>query len=155
MKIIIRIAIGLGLTCLVLAVAALASPTQLAAQGLPPRPTLTPQPTPTAASSAQTEGALIELYVPTRQMTLWTVVEWQDSLGGWHTVEGWQGILDEINSADMGRKVWWVSRAEMGKGPFRWQVYQSQNGPLLVTSRLFDLPHYNGEIVRIQVTLEP
>lgn len=67
MKIIIRIAIGLGLTCLLLAVAALASPTQLAAQGLPPQPTLTPRPSLTlqAASGSEREG-YIELDIPTR-----------------------------------------------------------------------------------------
>ncbi len=151
-----RIILGISLACTLLVVGWMSSPVVVTADPLPPRPTLTPRPgpTPQAMGGSAREG-YIELDVPTRQITLWTVVEWQDGLGDWHAVEGWQGTLDEINSAGIGRKVWWVSGSDMGKKLFRWQVYQSRNGQLLVTSGLFELPHYNGEVVRVQVTLQP
>jgi hypothetical protein len=151
-----RIALGISLACILLVVGWMSSPAAVTADPLPPRPTLTPRPslTPQEIGGAQ-RGGYIELDVPTRQITLWTVVEWQDGFGNWHAVEGWQGTLDEINSAGIGRKVWWVSGGDMGKKPFRWHVYQSQNGQLLTTSRSFELPHYSGEIVRVQVTLQP
>ena len=47
-------------------------------------------------------GAYIEM-LPSAAMTAdsWSVVQWQDSSGGWHDVEGWQ-----TSTADGGR--WWV-----------------------------------------------
>jgi hypothetical protein len=41
----------------------------------------------------------------------------------------------------------------MGLRSFRWLVYQGPGGRLLATSRTFDLPRYNGEVVRVEVTL--
>ncbi len=151
-----RIALGISLACILLVVGWMSSPVAVTADPLPPRPTLTPHPslTPQAMGGSGREG-YIELDVPTHQIALWTVVEWQDNFGNWHAVEGWQGTLDEINSAGIGRKVWWVSGSDMGKKLFRWQVYQSRNGQLLVTSHPFELPHYNGEVVRVQATLQP
>jgi hypothetical protein len=102
----------------------------------------TPTPIPPSVSGA------IELIVESTPPGLWTVVQWQDALGGWHDVEGWQGVLDESNI-----KTWWVDRADFGQGPFRWAV--AWGGELLATSELFYLPRSAGEVVRVQVTLEP
>lgn len=75
---------------------------------------------------------------------LWTVVQWQDLLGNWQDVKGWRGTLDEVVCGEdgrlVGRKVWWVAQADLGKGPFRWQVYQDREGSLFITSEPFYLP---------------
>jgi hypothetical protein len=154
MKAPVQIVVGFSLACVLLALAWTSLPIQATAGSLPPRPTLTPSPTliPQTCNDDQ-EGGLIELRVPTSQITLWTVVQWQDTLGGWHTVQGWQGTLDEINAGGVGRKAWWVGKDEMGLRSFRWLVYQGPGGRLLATSRTFDLPRYNGEVVRVEVTL--
>ena len=85
---------------------------------------------------------------------LWTVVEWQDAFGAWHEVQGWRGTLDEVVNGE-GRKVWWVSAGDLGKGPFRWRVYRSVSGGLLAQSEAFPLPDAAGQRVRASVTLEP
>jgi len=82
------------------------------------------------------------------QAGLWTIVQWQDSAGGWHDIEGWSGALDEG-----GQKVWWVGPAIFGEGPFRWVVYQSQGGQLLATSDPFYLPDSVGKKVRVGMSL--
>jgi hypothetical protein len=65
---------------------------------------------------------------------VWTVVQWQDSAGGWHDIEGWRGTLDG------GQKIWWVAQRDFGTGPFRWVIYEGQGGRLLATSESFYLP---------------
>jgi hypothetical protein len=112
--------------------------------GLPPRPT--PEP-PVAPSSG---GGFIELHVIGSSMPVgpWTVVQWQDGSGNWHTVEGWQGTAYEGN-----RVLWWVSHADLGKGPFRWVVYRSPGGVWLGNSQSFNLPGYDGATVKVEVVL--
>jgi hypothetical protein len=132
---------------------------------LPPRPEPTPTlpPTSPALPKPQPVGGFIELQasfsdtwpwdtVPRRE--LWTVVQWQDAFGNWHDVEGWQGTLDDVKDKT-GAKRWWVAPSELGKGPFRWAVYRSQGGRLLVRSDPFDLPAASGETVAVDVALEP
>ena len=104
----------------------------------PPRPTATPAP----------RGAIIELHVESAPAGLWTVVQWQDALGGWHDVGGWQGTLDAGD-----RKTWWVDEDDYGKGPFRWMV--TQGGELMATSEPFYLPEATGQIIRVSVSLAP
>jgi hypothetical protein len=116
------------------------------ADGLPPRP-----PVPETSAAV---GGYIELQLPTNQILLWTAVQWQDSLGGWHTVQGWQGTLDSL-SAGVGNKRWWVAPADFGKGPFRWQVYQLFGGQLLATSDSFNLPSGSNKIVVVEASLNP
>ena len=120
-------------------------PTLTVQAGLPPRSTPTP---PAAAPSSN--GAFIELHVSGGSMPigLWTVVQWQDSAGNWRTVEGWQGTTYEDNHV-----LWWVSHADLGKGPFRWQVYRSPGGIWLGNSPSFTLPGYDGATVKIEVAL--
>ena len=119
-------------------------PTLTVYAGLPPRPTSMP---PVAPPSA---GGFIELHVTGRSLPvgLWTVVQWQDDSGNWRTVEGWQGTTYEDNHV-----LWWVSHADLGKGPFRWVVYRSPGGVWLGNSQSFNLPGYAGATVKVEMML--
>jgi hypothetical protein len=119
-------------------------PTLTVYAGLPPRPTPEP-PVPPSSS-----GGFIELHVTGRSVPvgLWTVVQWQDSSGNWHTVEGWQGTTYADNHV-----LWWVSHADLGKGPFRWMVYRSPVGVWLGNSQSFNLPGYDGATAKIEAVL--
>jgi hypothetical protein len=144
-----RLMMVLGLLCGLLLTMLLLTPNPSAVQALPPRPTPATA-TPTAGPAAYVrEGGLIELHVHPLQTGLWTLVQWQDARGQWHDVYGWQGTVD----GDL--QVWWVAPRDFGKGPFRWQVYQSYGGPLLATSQSFSLPQRTGATVRIDVGLKP
>jgi hypothetical protein len=88
---------------------------------------------------------------------VWTMVQWQDSAGGWHDVDGWQGTPD-----DKDQKTWWLAPDLFGKGPFRWLVYRGvSRGPdrdlngdrLIATSESFYLPNSPGEKLQFQVSL--
>lgn len=92
--------------------------------------------------------ATIELQVQPAQAGLWTVVQWQDSDGNWHDVEGWRGNLEAG-----GKKMWQVAAKDFGTGPFRWVVYQGQDGSELETSEPFTLPRQANEVVRVVVSL--
>jgi len=134
--------------CTLLALALL----PLAAQGatLPPPP---PPPEPQIAQRAPVSGAPAELRVQFSQawpwanipwQALWTVVQHQESVGGdWSDVEGWQGGLDSVVVGEdgqiVGTKVWWVTGSDLGRGPYRWLVYQGEGGDLLGTSDPFYL----------------
>lgn len=106
----------------------------------PPRATLTPTPAPASA------GTYIELRLPTDNLYLWTVVQWQDTVGGWHDVDGWRGPLDTIND-HKGDKIWWVLPYSYGDGPCRWLVYERAGGRLLATSQPFYLPVANQHVI--------
>jgi hypothetical protein len=135
---------------------------------LPPVPTATFTPVPTATSGliAPFSGAFIRLHLQFSQTWSWdempwqalyTIVQWQDNEGTWHNVVGWQGTLDAVEpTADghiMGYKTWWLAEDNFGTGPFRWQVYYRQQ--LLTTSELFYLPARTRRNLPIQVTLSP
>jgi hypothetical protein len=135
-----------------LLVTILLPPQTLAA--LPPRPTPLPTRSPrhnddTNSDNDEAVGGQIELQVQPSPVELWTVVQWQDALGGWHNVEGWQGPLD-----DGARKVWWVARPDFGKGPFRWNVYRDLTGQPLAGSKAFSLPQSANEIVKVELLLQ-
>ena len=108
---------------------------------LPTRPaTATPsQPSVTPEPYLQT-GGLIELRLQAPPATAWTVVQWQDALGGWHVVEGWQGTLD-----DGVAKVWWVAPKDFNTGPFRWVIYEKRDGKVWGMSQSFNLPAVVGQ----------
>ena len=125
---------------------------------LPPRhtPNLPPRYTPAPNRDSGADdglrnpaGAYIELHVR-GQTSLWTVVQWQGNDGRWHDVEGWRGDLE----AD-GIRRWWVAAKDFDTGPFRWAIYQSQNGPKLATSPPFHLPDQANEVLRIGISIEP
>ena len=106
-----------------------------AAGDLPPRP----EPTDTPQPQESPDGALIELNydgVYVGPQGVWTIVEWQDTnTKKWHDVEGWQGTV-ELD----GTQKWWVSPADLGKGPFRWVIYDEKGGEALQISDEFNLP---------------
>ena len=144
--------------CTVLTVVLLATLPQ-PAQALPPRPTVPPAP----GEGSPAAGAQIQLqaqfpknwpWQTAHWQELWTQVQWQDALGAWHDVEGWQGTLDEVQDGT-GKKTWWVTGSDEGKGPFRWRVYRSKGGWLFTTSEQFYLPAAVGETVRVELSLTP
>ena len=134
-----RAIVWIGLIVMGVLLTSLWQPTAQAGVLPPPRPTLTP-------TSQSSTGAYIELRLPTDNINLWTVVQWQDGEGNWHDVESWRGILDEIHD-HKGDKIWWVLPGEYGDGPCRWQVYDRAGGKLLATSHAFYLPMANRHVI--------
>lgn len=118
------------------------------AGGLPPRP----EPPPSSPNPATLEGGAIILELSgaaTGPAGVWTVVEWQDPYTEeWHTVDGWQGTVETDGS-----QKWWVGTSDFATGPFRWVIYDSENGPLLGVSETFVLPEENGQNVVVVVDL--
>jgi hypothetical protein len=43
----------------------------------------------------------------------------------------------------------------LGEGPFRWLVYESQEGDLLAVSEAFSMPSRGGEVLFVEVTPSP
>jgi|GEM_PF-841066 len=116
---------------------------------LPPRHlTPTRQPSEGDENDDKPVGAHIELRASAAPRGAWSVVQWQDELGDWHDVEGWQGELDTMD-----QKVWWVAQHDWGRGPFRWTLYSKPGGSLLGTSKPFRLPIAAYEIVTVEVSL--
>ena len=164
LPLIINVCALLGVVWLLAALTTHAAPTTL-----PPLTTFTPYPTEQATPIASPQptpaptlpapppsptGGFIYLRVQSARQELWTIVQWQDGLGDWHDVEGWQGTLDDIQN-EIGDKVWWVAKEGLGTGPFRWLVYQSKGGRLLATSEPFYLPDLNGGTVMVEVSPGP
>lgn len=118
--------------------------------GLPPPETPVPAQVPGDGNgdSGKPIGAHIVLHVPAAPDGVWTIVQWQDTAGGWHDVDGWQGTLDVGH-----RIMWWLAPDLFGKGPFRWLVYQSAERDTLATSDPFYLPAAEGEKLRVEVPL--
>jgi hypothetical protein len=98
--------------------------------------------------AAPPAGGAITLRAYPVEPDYWTAVEWQDAQGGWHIVEGWQAPFDDQNQV-----AWGVGTDNLGKGPFRWAIYQGQGGPLVATSESFYLPASTGEAVGVQIPL--
>ena len=119
-----------------------------AGSGLPPRETPVPTRSPDGDRHDSPGGAHIVLRARSAPAGVWTVVQWQDSAGGWHDVDGWQGTLDAGD-----QKMWWLAPNLFGKGPFRWSVYRGDRARLLVTSALFYLPDSAGEERQVEVSL--
>lgn len=88
-------------------------------------------------STACDYGAITAL-LPDAPADSWVGVQWQDVNGTWRNVEGWQGSLQ---TDDLGTQYvqWMVSAENLGEGPFRWVVMQS-DGPVWGVSANFDLP---------------
>lgn len=118
--------------------------------GLPPRTTPGPQPTPepittptspdggSDSGSGDAPGSVIELRVAVNGsdwQRLWTVVQWQDALGEWHDVTGWQGIPDDVLKTGYIVKLWWVEKRDTNTGPFRWLVYPQDTLPVSAAGR--------------------
>ena len=98
-----------------------------------------PMTAPGLGNSSQPVGNYIELHAMGHaRPDLWTVVQWQHPDGSWRDVAGWQGNLELAGGIGVGR--WWVAEDDLGKGPFRWLVYQSKGSRLLAQSGPFYLP---------------
>ena len=148
--------------CILLALALL--PLVALAAELPPSPPPPPLPAP-----ANITGATLELRVQFSQAWPWATIRWQDlwtvvqrqkSIGGdWCDVAGWQGGLDGVEiSTDgqiTGQKAWWVAKEDLGRGTYRWLVYEGEGGDLLATSDPFYPPDASGRPVTVEVPLVP
>ena len=109
---------------------------------LPPRPTaeLVKSNQPSAYIELQLSGATVG------SDGVWTIVQWVDEFGDWHDVVGWQGTV-ELD----GTQTWWVAPDDLGKGPFRWQVYDSPTGDVIATSDEFMLPGQKRYVLVVPV----
>ncbi len=139
-----KVTFYLTVTLLAFGLVALAgrAPRTVQAGGLPPRVTPTPQPGNEGKhdKDGPPTGAYIELAAPDTLAGAWAVVQWQDSGGGWHDVEGWRGLASTSSR-------WWVHPKDFGTGPFRWLVTQGPGGPPVETSAPFTLPGGAGQSV--------
>lgn len=111
--------------------------------GLPPRPE--------EESAGASDGALIVLSLGAPAPGVWAVVQWQDGLGRWQDVQGWQGWVETLWGETHG-KVWWVSPRDLGAGPFRWALFSNQQ--LVRASEPFYLPGEKGTTRVIPLRLE-
>lgn len=128
---------------------------------VPDRPIITPTPTLTSTPRPISNSAAIELnvqFLPNApadanwRESLWTMVAWQDGFGEWHIVEGWKSNLDEVKSSG-GRKIWYVSDDQFGKGPFSWLVSPGPEGDPIAASLPFNMPSSAGVIVPVKVAV--
>jgi hypothetical protein len=143
----VLLAVILGLLALRI-IFGLAWPPAVEAGGtLPPRtPPATPVPKEKHKKRDAPLGAYIVLQLGSSQSGTWTVVQWQDSAGGWHNVGDWQGPPE-----DSGRQ-WWVAAKDFGKGPFRWLVTQGPGGAQVGVSGPFNLPASANQTVLVTVS---
>jgi len=130
-------------------------PTPTPTRSRTPTPTRIPTRTPTrlpTPTATRWDVAFIRLAVMSPQGKPWNdqavqaqaVVEWQDFNGAWHRVDNW------VKPA-RAQVTWEVWRRDYDTGPFRWVVYH--RGKPIGASRSFYLPHTDGEIVDVVVTL--
>ena len=116
---------------------------------LPPRPPV-PTPKPVDKPDRLPSEPVVEqitLQVTNTQQRYWSVVQWQGADGTWHDVTGWRG---EVNK---GQTRWWVEEKDFGKGPYRWVVYDGENGTMLIESEPFYLP-IRGKPLVVSLLLE-
>ena len=76
----------------------------------------------------------------------WSVVQWQDSAGNWHDVEGWRGSLGSGYT-----RRWAVEAKDFNTGPFRWLVLSGEGGQVIGTSEPFNLPAAGNETIYVIV----
>ncbi len=115
--------------------------------GRAPLPTATVEPTAAAPEPTRVSLSAIRLQASGAPATAWTVMQWQDALGGWHDVEGWRGEFD----AD-GYKTWRFPEQHFGTGPFRWEVFSKRDGGVWGVSAPFQLPDGRDQLLTITVT---
>ena len=140
MKVLRIIGLSIGLAgLLMVAIMVIQAPGSVVA--LPPRP----EP---KAEKALIKGGFIELTVSGATNDVWTAVQWQDIDGNWILVDGWQGYTDADNQV-----LWFVAKENLGEGPFRWLLYDAEDGNLLTTSAPFDLPERAKQTVSVEVIL--
>lgn len=130
----------------------------------PPRPTLAPPDVEPIVDSVS--GSKLSLQVQYSEdwpfdekhwQDVYVTVRWVDNFGNWHPVEGWESQVDEIEQKDgawVARKEWWVGTEQLGSGPYRYFVYESEDGALLYESESFMFPERNGETMAIKNLIE-
>ena len=150
-RFLVRLVIVLWFLAAFSLVAALPALSQAAPDSPAPVGPLPPRFTPVPGTDVALQGATIALRVPAALANLWTAVQWQDGLGAWHDVEGWQGTLDGVRDGE-GRKDWWVAQKDWGTGPFRWTLHQEQGDPLLAASAPFYLPGTANQRVSVNIS---
>lgn len=96
-----------------------------------------------------TSGGFIRLVVEPALPGLWSQVQWRDTAGRWHDVDGWQGGYTRNNEV-----LWWVSQKDLGTGPYRWLIAAGPGGPVLAYSDPFLVPDRRGEQTTITLTLK-
>jgi hypothetical protein len=114
-------------------------------------PTLPPRETPTKQADDDDDGrpsapvgAYIVLQAGSLSTGAWGAVQWQDSSGNWHTVEGWQGPLPANNR-------WWVAAKDFRTGPFRWAILSGPGGEVSRSSASFSLPGQPNETLLVNL----
>jgi hypothetical protein len=112
------------------------------ADELPPRP-------PTATPNPSTRIILSLEKGSHHSSDWWTVIQWQDDIGGWHDVAGWQGTFDANRQV-----VWWLGPEHFGTGPFRWVIYESADRQQeLAITKSFSLPESRFTSLEVKVSL--
>jgi hypothetical protein len=107
-----------------------------------------------AAQTAAGFGfATLVARVPNAPAGAWAGIQWQDGLGGWHDVSGWQGPMTLQPTTNVSTRQWAVYPKDYGRGPFRWVVYSEQDGAVWATSTRYNLP--NGDGATLAMTLAP
>ncbi len=143
--------VAFGLSALAVVLAAwLAQPAALQAEsGLPDRPR--PVGLPTRLPGPEDMGAYIALQIePAPGRPMWTEVAWQDGDGEWHSIPGWSGL-----SRPAGDLRWYVERAQLGNGPFRWSVHRRFGAPPMGVSEPFMLPELSQQVQNVIVSIVP
>jgi hypothetical protein len=81
----------------------------------------------------------------------WVTVQWLDgATGKWNNVDGWTAVFDESN---FGWIKYGVDHANDGQGPFRWVLFDKQDGVVLGMSDPFFLAVGNDLTVWSSITL--
>lgn len=76
----------------------------------------------------------------------YTVVQWYDSYGVWHDVEGWR------TKATSDSVKWSVEEKDFTHGPFRWLVYYN-DGTIIGESSAFMLPHREHDVKSLDLQI--
>ncbi len=139
-------------TLLILVVALGATTTTILAAppDLPPRPGIPPGP-PADPPTAKVVGGILRVYVQNAGAQ-WVLVQWQDSLGNWITVDSWRGAFDSIDNG-VGIKTWWADQSLFGPTLYRWVVYDPGSGKVVATGDPFNLPTANKQTVTSTIVL--
>jgi hypothetical protein len=72
--------------------------------------------------------------------SIWITVQWQDGVGVWRTVDGWQGTASSVDNNGVLFQQWDVGPELFGRGPFRWVLYSFQGGSIVGISPNFNMP---------------
>ncbi|MFN8443432.1 MAG: hypothetical protein U0175_21830 [Caldilineaceae bacterium] len=154
--------LGSGLLLVLVFFWTLSVPTKSVRAELPPLPSVTPRPTVVVSTPVAPTATALSLPASTRvpvavlrlklqnsvERPLSSVVQWQDTSGNWHDIDGWRGQMVKNQTT------WWVEEKDWGDGPFRWSVYTQESGAMLAISEPFHLPSRQGEELTVSVRVD-